>query len=384
MREQGPIRTTLMTKQPKKHPEARYVPVTAALTCAALAFTIVSLSACGRADKAGAASEATTSSRPSSAASSGPQGSGTESARTAPAAPEAKPINLRNLAILDGGEMIGRSRATLSYKAKGDAKSGYEFHRQQLLALGWKEEPNASVTEQAASGTFNGTGYTISASAFPGSEPGSITVMLHNHGNVNLAALPLPPGTKPVYVGPLNAMHVTDLTVENATATVRTLLAAAGWEPHGGEANSSHFIKGLNRLSATISSAPAQGGKTMITYSSILLPGDLPAPPDAEDVRYAETRQEVTYATPSGKEEIVAFYVQKLAETGWKQNDEQALRVDDYDQMVFRTPAGEAIFLKIKLERQGKRNVSLSYLSVEDIEDLKKVKPPVPRPAEKE
>ena len=122
----------------------------------------------------------------------------------------------------------------------------------------------------------------------------------------------------------------------------------------------------------------------MISYSSILLPGDLPVPPNADDVRYSETRQEVTFATHSEKEEIVAFYARKLAGSNWKQNDERLLRVDDYDQMVFRSPAGEAIFLKIKLARQGKRNVSLSYLSVEDIEDLKKVKPPASRPAEKE
>ena len=45
--------------------------------------------------------------------------------------------------------------------------------------------------------------------------------MLQNHGNIDLGKLPLPPGTKPVYVGPLGSMHVTEASVTDATGSLR-------------------------------------------------------------------------------------------------------------------------------------------------------------------
>ena len=192
-----------------------------------------------------------------------------------------KPVNLKKLAMFEGGELASLSAANASYRVKGGVKPVFEFHKKQFLDLGWKEAAGTSVTDQAASGTFTGAGYTVSVSAYPGGDPGLISVLLHNHGNVELAKLPLPPGTKPVYVGAASAIHVTEAPVAATTEALRTLLMNAGWEPHGNVGDSWHYKQGLNRVSAMISSAPAQGGKTMINFSSELLTGELPVPPDA-------------------------------------------------------------------------------------------------------
>ncbi|MCE9519124.1 MAG: hypothetical protein K8R87_06190 [Verrucomicrobia bacterium] len=262
--------------------------------------------------------------------SGGPSTGGTTDAKKA-AAVEPKPINLKTLAVFGSEPLIGRTPTNVTYSVKGDVKAVYEHYKKQFLALGWKEAPDASVTEQSASGTFTGAGYKISATVYSVGTPGEVSLMLLNHGNVDLAKLPLPSGTKPVYVGPLTAMHVTETSVADTTEAIRKLLTSAGWEPHGNEGDSWHYKQGLNRISVTISAAPAQGGKTMISYGSELMSGDLPAPPDALDVRYVESQQKLTFDITGEKEGLFSYYKQALAKSGWKPNREEPYQVDDMD-----------------------------------------------------
>jgi hypothetical protein len=285
---------------------------------------------------------------------------------------EPKPINLKKFPVMEGGELITLSPANLTCKVKGDVKSVFDFQRAQFAALGWKEQSDSSVTEQVASGAFRGAGFVISASVYPVGDPTSVQLMLHNHGSINLAQLPLPPGTKPVYVGPLSAIYATEAPLTETKETTLKLLADAGWEPHGHEGDSWHYKQGLNRISATIQTEGAPGKKTMITYSCELMSGDLPAPPDAKDVRYDDTSQKLTFISAAVMDAIIDFYREKLGKTGWKQDEGKPFRIDDYDQVTYRSPEGEVIFLKLMPERDGSRNVALEYLSAEDIVELKK------------
>lgn len=281
---------------------------------------------------------------------------------------EAGPVNLKTLAIYGGGELLGRTPASVSYSAKGDVKAAYEHYKKQFLALGWAEAPQASVTDQSASGTFTGAGYKISVTVFPAGNPGELSVMLLNHGNVDLAKLPLPPGTKPVYLGPITAMYVTEASVADTTEALRKLLTGAGWEPHGNAGDSWNFKQGLNRILVTISSAPAQDGKTMISYGSELMSGDLPAPPDALDVRYVESQRKLDFTTAGDKEGVFAYYKQALAKSGWKPNREEPWQDDEMDKMVFRNGDG-IIFLDVMREQQGKRQVTLSATTVTEMDE---------------
>jgi len=302
------------------------------------------------------------------AGASDAKGGGVTATRPAPVVVEAKPINLGKLATFDGAELTGMSAANASYKAKGDVKAVYEFHRKQFVSLGWKETPETSVTEQSASATFTGAGYKISASVYSAGTPGSVEVMLHNHGNVDLSKLPLPQGTKPFYVGPLTAMHVTEASVADTAEAVRKLLTGVGWEPHGNEGDSWHYKQGLNRLSATISSAPAQGGKTMIHYGCELMTGDLPAPPDAQGVQYVGTQKRLTFETAADKDAVVAYYKQALGKTGWKPNREETIQVDDKDEMVFRNGDG-IVFLEVRRGSNGRRQVTLGSSTLTEMNE---------------
>ena len=97
----------------------------------------------------------------------------------------------------------------------------------------------------------------------------------------------------------------------------RNLFVAQGWVPYGKAGDSDFFKQNAILATATVSSAPAQGGKTMIQYSNQLISSDIPAPPDVEDLRYVDEPPELTFAT-ANQDAIVDFYRKTLAGAGWK------------------------------------------------------------------
>lgn len=332
----------------------------------ALALGCACLATCGRSDQAAKPDAA--DGHPSEA--KGDQPGGIAAAPATPAV-EAKPISLRSLALPEGAGVTGKSSAKLSYKTAGDARSAYEFQRKQLLARGWQELPGASSTAQSASGNFTGAGYKISLTVYSFGGPGLVTVMLNNHGNIDFATLPVPAGAKPFYAGgPLTASFITDASLPDTIAATRAVLLKAGWEAHGGEDASSYYKQGLNRILASIQSAPAAGGKTVLTYTGELMVGDLPAPPEAQGVRYNEGHEGLTFKSSADRAALTAFYREKLAPTGWKQDEDKTFKIDDYDQMGFFNAAGDVMFLKVWPERGGVREVALEYLSREAITEM--------------
>ena len=83
-----------------------------------------------------------------------------------------------------------------------------------------------------------------------------------------------------------------------ATAdAIRNLFVAQGWVPYGTAGDSDVFKQNAILATSTVSSAPAQGGKTMIQYSNQLISSDIPAPQDVDDLRYVDEPPELTFAT---------------------------------------------------------------------------------------
>ena len=132
-----------------------------------------------------------------------------------------------------------------------------------------------------ASAMFSRDGFVVSLSVIPFEATG-VSVRLQNFGNVKPGKLPVPPGAKSVYQGDPTAMYDTEATVAATADAIRNLFAAQGWTPYGKAGDSDYFKHNAILATATVSSAPAQGGKTMIQYSNQLISADIPAPPDVE------------------------------------------------------------------------------------------------------
>jgi hypothetical protein len=280
---------------------------------------------------------------------------------------------------MDGAKPLESPQvANLFYLATGDVKTAFEFNRKALVGQGWKELPNSSVTDQSASGMFSRSGFVVFVTVTPSGD-GSLQVRLLNQGNVKPGKLPVPPNAKPVYVGDSTAMYETAAAVAATADACRNLFVAQGWVPYGTAGDSAMFKQNANLVTATVSSAPAQGGKTMIQYSNQLISADIPAPPNVEDLRYGDEPPELTFAAPN-QDAIVDFYRKTLAAAGWKSTMDKIVAVDDKPTMIFRNPAKDMITLSMPYVYGDKLGVSVRFQSAAEIAERdRKIKELAPK-----
>jgi hypothetical protein len=283
----------------------------------------------------------------------------------------AKVLDLSTFPLMPGAKPPGsRHVANLSYGARGNVKAGFEFHRKTLTALGWKELPNSSVTESSASAMFAHNGFIISLSVYANGQNGDVAVLLQNHGNIKPGQLPVPPDTKPVYVGDSTAMYVTEAAVPATAEACRKLFLAQGWVLYGGAGDSAEFKQNAILVTATVSIAPAQGGKTMIQYSNQLISSDIPAPPGVENLRYIDEPPELTFETSADQNAIVDFYRKNLAAAGWQSTLDHTVPIDDLPTMIFRNPGKDMLTLSMSAGSRAKLHVSVRFQSTAEIAEL--------------
>ena len=292
----------------------------------------------------------------------------------------AKVLDLATFPLMDGAKSAeSRHVANLSYVAPGDPKKALEFHRKTFVAQGWKELPNSTISDESASAMFARDGFVVSLSVIP-FEANGVSVRLLNLGNVKPGKLPVPPDAKPVYVGEPTAMYSTDAAVPATADACRNLFVAQGWTPYGKAGDSDFFKQNAILATATVSSAPAQGGKSMIQYSNQLISADIPAPPNVEDLRYVDEPPELTFAT-TNQGAIVDFYRKTLAAAGWKSTMDKMVDVDEKPTMIFRNPAKEMITLAVPYDYgSGKLGVSVRFQSATELAERdRKMKEMAPR-----
>ena len=281
----------------------------------------------------------------------------------------ARVLDLSTFPLMDGARSAeSRHVANLSYIAPGDPKKALEFQRKAFSAQGWKELPNSTISDQSASAMFSRDGFVVSLSVIPFEATG-VTVRLQNLGNIKPGKLPVPPAAKPVYVGEPTAMYSTQADVAATADAIRNLFVAQGWLPYGKAGDSDYFKQNAILATATVSSAPAQGGKTMIQYSNQLISSDIPAPPNVDDLRYVDEPPELTFAT-TNQDAIVDFYRKTLASASWKSTMDKMIDVDEKPTMIFRSPAKEMLTLTTTGVLGGKLFVSVRFQSAAEIAEL--------------
>src|SRR4029453_6548699 len=281
----------------------------------------------------------------------------------------ARVLDLSTFPLMDGAKPLESPQvANLFYLATGDVKTAFEFNRKALLAQGWKELLNSSVTDQSASGMFSRSGFVVFVTVTPSGD-GSLQVRLLNQRNVKPGKLPVPPNAKPVYVGDSTAMYETAAAVAATADACRNLFVAQGWVPYGDAGDSAVFKQNANLATVTVSSGPAQGGKTMIQYSNQLISADIPAPPNVEDLRYVDEPPELSFAT-ANQDAIVDFYRKTLATAGWKTTMDHMVDVDEKPTMIFRNPAKDMLTLEASGVLRGKLLSWVHFESAAETADL--------------
>lgn len=294
-------------------------------------------------------------------------GAETSPAKAAAVAEAAKVLDLTTFPVPKGVTTArNRSIAGMFYEVPGAVKENFQFQRDQLLKQGWKELPGAPVSEQSGSGTFTRDGFTVSVMVFPTGKAGTVAVTLSNHGNVAVGKLPVPAGAKPFYDTPVSAAFLTEAPVEKSVEECRKLLLAQGWQPYGSAGNSWYFKQNAVRLSAQIAAAPAQSGKTVITYSTEQLSADLPAPEDSQNLQYADVTKQLSFDTSRSQDDTASFYRAALSKAGWQPTTEKPIQIDWKHVLIFRNPPGDMLTLEMYTV-EGKLRVQLKHQSAAEV-----------------
>jgi hypothetical protein len=291
--------------------------------------------------------------------------------RPASTAEAAQVIDFRVWPALPGATTaMQRTLAQLSYRAPGDVKAAYDFHRQQLLGQEWVEQPQGYVTEQSAQASFKRQGFTVSLSV-NSAGPGQSLATLTNHGNFPAAQLPLPQDATLLFSGPVSAMYQSASAPEEAAAAIAAELLRQGWEPYGTAGEQRFFRCRGVRASVRATAASAQQGKTLIELFTEQLSAELPAAPRAERVQYADTTAQLTYDFPASAAEAVDFYRQTLGPQGWKSTTSQPVRIDFRDELIFANPVKDILILQTT-QVDGKLRVQLRQLTANQVAEMER------------
>jgi hypothetical protein len=281
-------------------------------------------------------------------------------------------LDLATFPLVKGAKTPNQQHlAGLSYNAAGNLKDVFEFQRKQLTEQGWKELPGGFVSDQSSGSTFVRKAFSLSVMVFPIGTDGAVNVTITNHGNVDLGKLPVPPGVNSFFDGPVNSSYITEAPVEPTAEACRKLLLEKGWQPYGMAGDVQFFKQNAIRLAARVSSAPAQGGKTVIDYSTVLMSTDLPAPADTEKLQYTDTPTQLFFDTKATKQDVVGFYQTTLGKAGWEATTDKPIKIDFKDVMIFRNPQKDMLTLEIT-DVDGRSRVVLKFQSAAEIAEIER------------
>jgi hypothetical protein len=174
-------------------------------------------------------------------------------------------------------------------------------------------------------------------------------------------------------------MYATEAAVPATAEACRDLFLAQGWSAYGGAGDSAEYKQNAILVTATVSVAPAQGGKTMIQYSTQLISADIPAPPNVEDLRYVDQPPELIFDAAVDQNAIVDFYRKNLAGRGWQSTLDHTVPIDDLPTMIFRNPGKDMLTLSMSAGSRAKLHASVRFQSAAEIAELdRKIKEMAP------
>lgn len=274
---------------------------------------------------------------------------GQEPAEPATTAEAARLLDLAAFPLMDGTEEpTARCLATLTYDAKASVADAHGYHRKALADRGWTELPDAQATDQYASATYRNGGHRLSLMITPAAMAGQVRITLIQHGNVDTAKLPVPPGSAEFYKTPVSTAYLAEGAVDAVREAVGALLGGLGWETYGTAGDVSYYKKNAVRLSARVAAAPAQGGKTLIDYSSALMSADIPAPANAARVQFSDTPTQLSVDLPGSLDDAAAYYREALGQRGWEPTTEAPI-LERFERFwIFRNPAKDLIEIRMR------------------------------------
>lgn len=297
---------------------------------------------------------------------------------TAPVAP-AEPVDTRQLAkVLDlsklpapEGATIGQNSATLlQVGVLLSVPSATEFYLGKLQALGWRrvgDPASSTVTESFAQVSLGKDGYQLSLTVMSG-KPKEASVTIVHVGNLDTRTLPRVDGAEDQYSCQASSLYFTSAKVDEATASLRRLLTAAGWQEYDRafsqkadrpDASDLLFRKKAYSLAVSISRSPAQPTKTAVQYYVSTFAHDLPAPADARHVEIQDSRWILMCEVPRDPAAAAEYYRTAMQEIGFPARPHEtssgkalalSFESQEHDIVLVNLQAADEHTTKVKLE----------------------------------
>jgi hypothetical protein len=245
------------------------------------------------------------------------------------------------------GKVTYRRLAGQSYLAADKPPVVAQEITQQLVAAGWKEADGSTSTPEYVSALFSKGGYALSLTVLPaGGEMSS--VLLQNHGNVDLARLVATPALTPLLATGATAMLQAAAPAEQLQDSLRKQLVADGWTPYGEAGPAFNVRRNAVLVTVAVSAAPTDAGRSIVQLTSQLLSFEIPAPPGAESVQFADATGQLSFDLPQEPAAASAFYREELARGGWEPTTDKPVKIGLREHLIFRNAAKELIELQMQ------------------------------------
>jgi len=236
-------------------------------------------------------------------------------------------VDLRALTLPKDAQVRGnKGAAYVAFDTSTGVEAVAPLFEPQLKTLGLKADKASSFSSAyAAIVNFNKGGFTIGLNA-SNAGPGQTSASLINYGNVDLTQLPRTADASSMHQAPNTLGFVSAEPVEKVADFARAELIKDGWHAFTlpGSSTSSNsslqtlqFIKNGVQLSAMVSKSSAQGGKTAVQYSVVMLFIDLPVHDNAQAVEFSRNANFLRYQSGESVATLAKFYTDKLTALGY-------------------------------------------------------------------
>jgi hypothetical protein len=272
--------------------------------------------------------------------------------------------------------------AFMNLSAPGKVRDVAAFYADQLTKLGWKPAASSGVddSDEFVSATFERNGHLISLSFFKTGDPSATNVSLISHGNLDSRTLPRSPGSRPLTEAQAYTWYVTPNKVPDETKWVQAALEADGWQAiqrmHSGKGedrDDQRFLELRKQgydLNIMIGVAPGQDNQTVVQYAVTALSHELPTPPGATNVEFADDTWELKCTAPGDVKQVGEFYRKAMPAAGYTSLSSEDPH-DTYWNLRFGTP-DEDIVLVQGASKDGQTHISIHGISAVALKEMKK------------
>ena len=265
----------------------------------------------------------------------------------------------------------------LNYEAPGTPAEVKEFYDKLLRQEGWSELEVPPLPVDDPPVVFTKAGYYLQLVFSASSrKPGTASVWLINHGNVDTQKLPRPADAEIERVFGPAVFYTTASGVPEAAAFCREVFSRLGWleyredesSPPSEEHESLYFkCNGVSVL-AGITPDVRQPGKTSVCYTPSMLINGFPALDDARDLVFSDRIGTMRYKTPRPLAEVVELYEGAAEGLDWTRKAEVGEVGDGGAQLFFDHPQGHVLALNVLPDADGGSWVALGRISAEDFD----------------